>query len=115
MRNRPKTMIFIFVVGTAKVRLAQKWSFWSNRGVKGPTPSILTFGNADVFFQLMSNKGDEVLEKYGDMFGFYVGQNPYMYLNDVCKYQRITLEFYKFSGHERSQYQAVFEVYATKA
>jgi len=96
--NRPKTMIFILLMGTTKVRLTQKWSFWSSRGVKGPTPSLLTFGNADVFFQLVSNKGDEVLDKYGDIFGFYVGQNPHMYLNDVSVMKEVNIkQFSKFT------------------
>ena len=88
MLNRPKTMIFIFLMGTIRVHLAQKWSFWSSRGVNGPKPSVLSFGNVDIFFQLMSDKADEVFDKYGDMFGFYAGRKPYLYLNDVCKYRK---------------------------
>ena len=85
-------MIFVFLMGTIRVHLAQKWSFWSSRGVNGPKPSIMSFGNVDIFFQLMSDKADEVIDKYGDMFGFYAGRKPYLYLNDVCKYTKQIFE-----------------------
>ena len=45
----------------------RKWSYWSRQGIRGPTPTIMKFGNGTDFMAI--TRGDttpfEWVEKYG--------------------------------------------------
>lgn len=63
--------------------IKQKYSYWSNRGVAGPPPSLLHFGNV---LQLEGAPQDqielEMLRKYGKVYGIYTGLQPTLVVLD---------------------------------
>ena len=64
--GHPKSMLMCILFGTFRLYVARKWSYWSKRGISGPAPSILKFGNITEFFQLAGNEGDELTAKHGN-------------------------------------------------
>lgn len=60
----------------------QKFSFWSNRGIPGPTP-IPIFGNSlPMMFHSIGKIDQQHIHKYGKMYGTYEGSVPVLCLHD---------------------------------
>ena len=87
--NHPKSIVFCILCGTFRFYLAQKWSYWSKRGVPGPTPTIMKFGNIVEYFAILENKADDLVAEHGDMFGFYAGRKPMVYLGDIGEWDSV--------------------------
>ena len=83
--NRPKTVSFCLLMVLIRIYLGQKWTYWKARGIDGPPPSLMKFGNMVEYFEIAENRADYLTEKYGDMFGFYTLRKPMLYLNDLSK------------------------------
>lgn len=73
--------------------------FFRQRGIPGPKPNIIK-GNGD----LMRNPSvlsikvmDRWQAEYGDIYGYFVGQKPYVVVSDLDIVQKILIsEFHKF-------------------
>lgn len=77
-----------------------KYSFWSRRGVKGPTP-LPFFGNFLSFARNPRQKLEhEWIRKYGKVFGYYMGVKPYLVVADAAVLKQICIkDFDKFPNH----------------
>ena len=84
--NHPKSVLFCILCGVFRLYLDQKWSYWSKRGVKGPQPTVMKFGNIVEYFAILENKADDLVAEHGDMFGFYAGRKPMVYLGGTGEY-----------------------------
>ena len=52
-------------------------------------------------FMLAENKGEKLVEKYGNMFGFYLGRSPQLYLSDIEVMKEVLVkQFSKFNRRE---------------
>lgn len=73
------TIIFIGVFLAAIFRWRQRhFSYFKNRGIPGPEPSLL-WGNIREYHETHHYKViGKWLEKYGDTFGFYDGDVPFI-------------------------------------
>ena len=94
-----KTCIPIWVFGIVgsgallRFYLKRKWSYWKDKGILGPEPSIGKFGNGTDFMDIQRGKmtPEEWVEKYGKVSGGYFGPNPFMIIRRVLNISQITL------------------------
>merc|ERR1739838_258581 len=84
-----------------RVYIGQKWTYWKARGIDGPPPSLMKFGNLVEYFEIAENRADYLTKKYGDMFGFYTLRKPVLYLNDIKILKEVNIkQFSKFNRRE---------------
>ena len=85
------TPLWIFgLVGSGalfRIYLKRKWSYWKEKGIGGPEPSIGKFGNGTDFMDIQRGEmsPDEWVEKYGKVSGGYFGTNRFMIIRKVNK------------------------------
>lgn len=70
------TLYFIY-------RYLKVFSYWSSRGVKGPTPWPLVGTNVYYFFKDRSEVDLEWSERYGKVYGIYEGFDPVLRVADA--------------------------------
>ncbi|KAI1298594.1 Cytochrome P450 3A11 [Halotydeus destructor] len=75
------------------------YSFWSRRGVKGPTP-LPFFGNMiPLFFQSYKKVDLENFKKYGNIYGYYDGSLPILAVSDPAVLEKVYVsEFADFAN-----------------
>lgn len=65
------------------------YSFWSSRGINGPTP-LPFFGNSLTYiFNSVTDTDISNRKKYGKMYGVYEGPNPVLIVNDPVVIEKI--------------------------
>lgn len=91
----------------------QKFKYWSSRNVKTPTP--LPFLGNFLTFVLKPRQQFELewREKYGKIYGYYMGTRPYLVCADANVLKKICIkDFDKFPNHYfvgvRNKYQKHF-------
>ena len=94
-KTRIPLWIFGIVGSGALLRfyLKRKWSYWKEKGINGPEPSIGKFGNGTDFMDIQRGtmSPEEWVEKYGKVSGGYFGLNPFMIIRRVLNISQITL------------------------
>ena len=95
--SQTRIPIWIFgIVGSGallRYYLKRKWSYWKEKGIRGPEPSIGKFGNGTDFMDIQRGKmtPEEWVEKYGKVSGGYFGPNPFMIIRRVLNISQIIL------------------------
>lgn len=109
--NKQTTAIGLTLVFVgSQVYYWHKLSFWSRRNVKTPTP-LPFFGNFLSFiFHPRQHLELEWPKKYGKIYGFYQGTQPYLVCTDANVFKQIAIkDFDKFQDHyflgNRNKYQ----------
>lgn len=76
------------------------YSFWSSRGIPGPTP-LPFFGNyLSYFFRCFRDVDDEYLKKFGKTYGIYEGSKPVLMTSDAELISKIWIT--NFSSFNKS-------------
>ncbi|RWS02256.1 cytochrome P450-like protein 17, partial [Dinothrombium tinctorium] len=65
-------------------------STFERNGLKGPKPSLITGNIAELFSVANPNIiFDKWIAKYGDVFGYFIGAQPVLFVNDIDLIQQI--------------------------
>ena len=87
LQDHPRLVLVTLVLVTGRIYIGQRyWTYWSKRGVSGPAPGLMEYGNFGAFMQLLESKSEPLTDKYGGQFGFYIGRTPFLFVSDVCKF-----------------------------
>lgn len=90
IKGKEKLFGLILVALGANVYYWHKFSFWSKRGLKTPTPIPILGNTHTLFTKSRETLETEWSEKYGRVYGYYVGSTPSFacadldVLNQVC-------------------------------
>lgn len=81
------------------------YSYWEKRGLRGPKPKPL-FGNVpDLLFSNRLKYECDNVQKYGKLYGIYLGTKPRLVVADPEVYYQITVkDFESFQNHEVSSF-----------
>ena len=104
--NLTSTLVAIIAVLMTCLVLRSYWYrrhvylFFRRLGIPGPKPNIIK-GNGDLMRNPSSVLSIEVMDRwqaeYGDIYGYFVGQKPYVVVSDLDIVQKILIsEFHKF-------------------
>lgn len=81
------------------------YSYWARRGIKGPG-QVLIFGNFHtILFGDRLKFELENVQKYGKVYGMYLGKSPRLVVADPELYCQITVkDFDAFQNHEQNEF-----------
>ncbi|CAG2117140.1 unnamed protein product, partial [Medioppia subpectinata] len=80
--------------------LSRNFNYWSSRGIKGPKPIILLGNVWELFFRTFQEVEDNRLEKYGKIYGAYMGSKPQLVVAEPELVKNIMIkDFHLFVNH----------------
>lgn len=91
----PVTLAVVTLVLYGIIDYMRTYSFWSSRGIKGPTP-LPYFGNAlTYFFRSIAEVDIENHEKYGKVYGVFEGRKPVLIVSDPVVIEKICVTHFR--------------------
>lgn len=99
-----------FIVTCVHFYYKNLYSYWEKRGIKGPKPKPLVGHLADIILGDRLKFELENVQKYGKVYGIYMGKTPRLVVADPEVYCQITVkDFDVFQNHEANEFSDKFQ------